>query len=225
MNSFLPDDEKVDYRQNPYAGMQTHMQNMPILSGSFNAPLSLHPMQNMQLQQNDFAINPNHFTAYGTAYNDPLPNYTEMKYARDQAMHIWQEYHPSGGLGNVTNDAIRAAHLTIPKDFNLDNLPKSADLIKALDNDETIITHFPDALTAEFYRTAVRPPDSVRDTTIPTTAGALRAHVVTLVHAFNSWEHADDNPGVLRPFQKQVRDQKLVECKSYHIISSNQFRH
>jgi hypothetical protein len=198
-------------------------QNQPMTTGPSYGPYSMSAfppmMQNMQLGFPTNPINPNHMTAYGTAMDDHLPDHNALRNAKTQAEHIYRSYHPGGG--KVTNDNIRASLLNT-ETFRLDNLPKSADLSKAPEYDSSILTHFPDALTAEFYRVAARPdkPAAARDPTIPQTGGALRAHIVALIHAFNSWEDADDNEGMLKPFKNQTRDQKLVECMCWGLLKA-----
>lgn len=195
------DDQKVfdQYIQDPDAAAQ------------YPDAMAYNPTGQVNPTGQDHQVNPKALTGYDTASNTNLPTTRDLEEAKYQAKEIYSQYHTPNGV--VTNDQ---KHFDAIQPLDLDNIPKSVTLHGA----PSKVTYFPDPLTAEFYRFAVRPNVHKDDDTIPESLDALQSHVRVLVLAFNNVMNCQDNDAMVRPFRDRRHDQKLVECLCWQILQA-----
>lgn len=195
------DDEKVfdQYIQDPDAAAQ------------YPDAMSYNPTSQVNPTGQFHQVNPKVLTGYDSASNTNLPTTQDFEYAKYQAKEIYAQYHTANGV--IKNDQ---KHFDAIRPLDLDNIPKSVTLHGA----PSKLTYFPDPLTAEFYRFAVRPNVHEDDGTIPASSDALQSHVRVLVLAFNNTMNCQDNDAMIRPFRDRRHDQKLVECLCWQILQA-----
>ena len=64
------------------------------------------------------------------------------------------------------------------------------------------------------------PSHPIIDPTIPTTEEAKRGHVATLMHAMASTERAEDNPGMIKPFQEGKYSARRIELTCWEVLEA-----
>jgi hypothetical protein len=159
----------------------------------------------------DGPSNPSAGTSLGVLRYADLPRDRDLQDASDRAVRLFNEFRAANG---ALNDEVQRQALHEIEDPA--TVPKSQDLHRL----QGIETYFDNVLTAEAYRAACRPNQVEYDTTIPRTLLSKRNHVRTLVMAFNSVAHANDNRTMKQPFIDRRHDQKLVEVLCWQILQA-----
>lgn len=103
-----------------------------------------------------------------------------------------------------------------------DFVPKMSDLLNVKYSNADQNTIFE---TAEAANRLVGADPAPKDNTLPRTQAQRRAFVKAVFNAVKSTEHAEDNPGMIRPFAEGKYSDRRIEVLAWNILHTCVVRH